>query len=278
MDQIIRSTGEVAELRFVLVDVTETANHIGSLHKLESDSLQILAQSIAGGMMMTSMMKHPGVLQFDFCIKNPLLHVQTDVTPTGYVRSRVVADVGQKLSQKLQTMTVIKRNEKGTKVQESIVQMASSNLVDVLNQYQLESEQTRSIFRIECEWRNEQKREFKHFVGILVEAFPKASDALFQEAKHAFQKLPFFQSSEDIFNLKALLEKVASPHSFQIHKEMNIQHFCPCSKERLLNSLMALSSKELQELFKDQSCLQTECDFCCERYEVYPQELEVVSS
>ena len=222
---------------------------------------------------MASTLKHPGVFQIDLRYQGFITLIQTDVTPTGLVRCRPILDSKiKKYKLTAQNMMVTKRNEKGTKLQESIVPMHSLSLQSTLNQYQKDSEQIRSVCRLETKWKN--PTELQHCIGVLVEAFPKANDDLFLKTQNHLNKLSFFKNS--VFSLHELLDQVASPHILEIHKEMPVQHYCPCSKNRVLESLTSLGIKELKSLIQKNSTVDTHCEFCRELYQIRPSELTIL--
>jgi len=62
-DRIIRATGEIAELRFVLVDLTATANTVADYHGAQAFARILLGETMAASLLLASGLKTNGTVQ-----------------------------------------------------------------------------------------------------------------------------------------------------------------------------------------------------------------------
>src|SRR4051812_670731 len=154
-DNIIRATGEVAELRFVLVDCTETANTIADFHGAQAFTRILLGESIVSSLILASGLKANGTAQVKFQFSGDISMAAADATPMGLVRAMIPLDEITRIGEfepilSPQTMVVHKRNEKGVTTAEGIVEMASENIGPSTAYYLLQSEQTKSAVGIKA--------------------------------------------------------------------------------------------------------------------------------
>lgn len=70
---------------------------------------------------------------------------------------------------------------------------------------------------------------------------------------------------------KLLEEAVGLP--FSILEKREVKHFCPCTRERVLDTIAALGEKEIEELEKKGEATVVECRFCRKEYTVSREEL-----
>ena len=278
-DKIIRSTGDVIEVRFVLVDCTRAANAIGQKHGAKGYALQVLGEAIASSLLLAAGLKYKGVVEITYTYSGDLSHVQAAGTPSGHVRAKV----SQKEIRKIQNfdlmlseqhMNVKKLNEKGKIVMDSTVEMLTPKIGQSLSVYMAQSEQTRCAVGIQAEC-SATEPSLTYCMGFLVELFPKAKDSTIttiEEAIRSLGDLGKFHTPPLGYDLHALLKVLTGGYKYKIHQEIPVTPFCPCSMERVKITLSTLSREEIQSLAAEGGA-EVFCDYCRTRYWLTPEDL-----
>ncbi|HLP42380.1 MAG TPA: Hsp33 family molecular chaperone HslO, partial [Fibrobacteria bacterium] len=98
-DRIIRATGEVAELRFVLVDLTASANAIADFHGAQAFARILLGETMAASLLLASGLKTNGTVQVKFQFSGDFSYATADSTPMGLIRAMVPQEDIRKLGE-----------------------------------------------------------------------------------------------------------------------------------------------------------------------------------
>ncbi len=282
-DRIIRATGEIAELRFVLLDATESANAICGYHGAHSFARVLLGESIASALLLASGLKSNGTVQVKFQFSGDVSMVTADATPMGLVRGMIpveeikaIGDFEPLLSP--QTMSVRKLDDRGLSLSEGIVEMASENIGPSTAYYLLQSEQTKSAVGIKAK-SNPGGATLEFCGAFLVEAFPKADEktlAIMEQVVRGMPTMETYHRPGRGLDLEAMLSDLAGPFRYTVHREMEILPFCPCSEAGMLKAISGLGREELEELFLRQEIMELHCDYCRKRYLATPAHIRGV--
>jgi len=280
-DKIIRATSGKIPLRFVLVDLTATANEIGQKHGARAYSLGLLAESAIASLFLSSTLKFPGTVSLKVEYSGDLSFVQADTTPQGLVRATIPQDELRsakdfELLLSPQAFKVVKLDEHGKRVRESIVEAASLQMSANLSAYMVQSEQVRSAVGILARPNAENPARLDFAVGFMIEAFPDLEEKHLVILDQVVRELPplenFFDG--DHYRLDDLLDQLAGPYEMHVVKEITPMAYCPCSKVRTLASLASLHREDLEELAHECEDLEIICDFCRTPYIVTPDDLK----
>ena len=279
-DKIIRATSGKIPLRFVLVDLTATANEIGSKHGAKAFALSLMAESAIASLFLSSTLKFPGTVSLKIEYSGDLSFVQADTTPQGLVRATIPHEElktaqGFELMLSPQTFRVIKLDEHGKRVRESIVEAASMHMAANLSAYMVQSEQVRSAVGIQARPNAQDPSKLDYAVGFMIEAFPDLEDKHLVILDQVVRNMPPLENffTGDSYRLDDLLDQLAGPYEMHVVKELQPMAFCPCSKIRTLATLSTLQPEDLAELADDGEDLEVICDFCRTKYSVSVEEL-----
>ncbi len=279
-DKIIRATGEVAELRFVLVDATAAANAVGGFHAAHGYARVLLGETLVSSLLLASGLKTNGTVQVKFQFSGDFSLATADATPMGLLRGMIPAadlkrtgDFEPLLAP--QTMTVRKLNERGSPISESIVEMPSEYAGPNTSYYLLQSEQTKSAVGIKAQ-ANADGTALDFCGGYLVEAFPKADEKTLAIMEQVVQSLPpisnYHRPGEGL-DLGELLADLAGPFRYTVHRELPVQPFCPCSSTGVMKALSGLPREELEDVALRQETMELHCDYCRKRYQATPDQV-----
>jgi molecular chaperone Hsp33 len=273
-DRIIRATGELAELRFVLVDLTAAANTVADYHGAHAFARILLGETMAASLLLASGLKSNGTVQVRFQFSGDLAYATADSTPMGLIRAMVpredirnLGDFEPLLSP--QIMTVRKLNDRGVPLSEGIVEMPSENIGPCTAFYLLQSEQTRSAVGIKA-LADPQGARLLFCAGFLVEALPKADEKTLAIMEQVVRNLPPLEEyrlrGAEGLDLARLLEDLAGPFPHRVHREIPVRPFCPCSEEGVLKAMQGLGRDELEEIVIKNENTELFCDYCRTRY------------
>lgn len=274
-DRIIRATGKKTPFRMIVADMTATMNEIGKQHDAKGFALKLLAENSIASLFLSSGLKYAGTVTFTTSFAGEITKITSDSTPMGLVRAMIPQDelltVGANEPAIVpQNISVIKLNEHGKRVHESIIEAPSISMGQNLATYLLQSEQVRSAVGIEAQFNKEDPSKLDYAAGFYIEAFPDLEEKDINLLEVIVQNLPKFHELQkpEGFDLDELLDQLRGPYDLDIVRELDPKAYCPCSLERMISSVAALPLKDLEELEKDGEDLDVTCDFCRNKYKI----------
>ena len=278
-DRIVRATGDAAKYRLVLVDATRAAARISERHEATGYAAQLIGQAASAALLLASGLKGPGTVQLRFSLTGDISRVSADATPFGLVRAMIpreeILATGRFEPMLLpQTLKVIKLDQEGKRLSEGIVEMVAADLSESVTHYLRQSEQGTALLRTAASW-DEDTGALRFAGGILLEAFPDAKDADWEAVQAVLKGIDFgayARPDEPGLDLGALFD-AWSAYDPQVHKEFEIDPFCPCSEEGVHRALSSLGRDGLESLFLEGKEAEMFCEFCRKRYTVGPDKL-----
>ena len=274
-DRIIRDKGKKTPFRLIVVDLTATMNEIGKKHNAQGFALKLLAENSIASIFLSASLKFPGTVSLTTRFGGEITQVQTDSTPQGLVRAMIPqpelqAVGGNEPALIPQSVRVVKLNEQGKRVHESIIEAPSVSMGQNLATYLLQSEQIRSAVGIEARFDAQDPSKLDYAAGFYIEAFPDLEDKDITLIEVIVQNLPKFcdMNTPEGFDLDELLDQLRGPYEIDIVKEIDPKAYCPCSHERTVATLATLPLQDLQDLEKEGKDLEVICDFCRTPYQI----------
>jgi molecular chaperone Hsp33 len=282
-DQIIRATATKAPFRFVLIDLTRTANEIGKKHEARANTLSLLAEASIASLLLSSGLKYAGSVSLRVDYSGDLSYVQADSTPMGLVRAMIPFDEIQKagdfeLLLSPLRLKVRRLNEKAHVIQESVVEAASTSMGQNLAAFLLQSDQTKSGAGIFSQTNAKDDSKLDFAFGFLVEAFPGAEHNHLEILDMVIRDLPPATSFANAggTDLAKLLFSLSGPFETEVIRELIPAAYCPCSKVRTLENIASLKDADLRDLIAGNEDLEITCDFCRTVYWISPQEIQEI--
>ena len=282
-DRIIRATGKKTPFRLIVVDLTETMNDIGRHHDAKGFALKLLAENSIASIFLSAGLKFAGTVSYVTSFGGEITKIQTDSTPMGLVRAMIPQAELQAIGANEpalvpQHISVVKLNELGKRVHESIIEAPSVSTGQNLATYLLQSEQIRSAVGIEAQFNKQDPSKLDYAAGFYIEAFPDLEDKDINLIEVIVQNLPKFKdmNTPEGFNLDELLDQLRGPYDIDIVKEIDPKPFCPCSKERTVATLATLKTADLEDLMKEGKDLEVVCDFCRTKYQITVEDLKSI--
>ena len=282
-DRIIRATGKKTPFRLIVVDLTATMNEIGRHHNAKGFALKLLAENSIASIFLSAGLKFAGTVSYTTSFGGEITKIQTDSTPMGLVRAMIPQSELQAIGANEpalvpQHVSVVKLNELGKRVHESIIEAPSVSVGQNLATYLLQSEQIRSAVGIEAQYNTQDPSVLDYAAGFYIEAFPDLEEKDINLIEVIVQNLPKFKdmNTPEGFDLDELLDQLRGPYEIDIVKEIDPKAYCPCSRERTVATLATLPLKDLQELEAEGKNLEVICDFCRTPYQITVEDLREI--
>lgn len=274
-DRIVRATSDAARLRLVLVDATRAAQSISAKHEARGYAAQLLGESVASALLLASDLKGQGTVQLRFSLSGDISRVNADATPFGLVRAMIPRDeiLGTGSFEPMlmpQTLRVIKLDRHGNRLSEGVVEMVSADISESMTHYLGQSEQGTYVLRVMARY-DEAESRLRFAGGVLVEAFPGFAPADWSRVEELLASLDlggYVRADGQGLRLGALQERFQAEFPLQVHKEFEVEPFCPCSEESVLRALSSLGREGLESLFLENREAEMFCEFCRKRYTV----------
>ncbi len=280
-DRIIRATGKKTPFRLIAADLTATLNEIGSNHNAKGYALKLLAENTIASVFLSASLKFPGTVTFTTSFSGEFTKIQSDSTPMGLMRAMIPQEELQTVGANEpaivpQNITVVKINEHGKRVHESIIEAPGISMGQNLASYLLQSEQIRSAVGIEAQFNKEDPSKLDYAAGFYIEAFPDLEERDIAILEQIVLNLPKFHElyKAEGFDLDELLDQLRGPYDIDIVREIDSKAYCPCSKDRMVATLATLKTEDLKDLRKDNKDLEVICDFCRNKYTITMQDLD----
>ncbi len=280
-DKILRATANLAELRFVVVDATESMREICRQHQALGKSAVLMSEVAIGALLLATNLKSAGALQLSCRFSGDISRVQANATPSGLLRAMLPYEEIQKIGRfepmlAPLSLEVRKLDQNGKTAYHSVVEMASLGIGRALTAYYMQSEQIRSAFGIQAECNSDGILNFA--AGFLLEAFPKADDVILASAEHNIATMPMieeFWDSGKSFRLEDFLHELAGPFPYTVHATREIEAFCPCKRESVLKGILSLGREELLHIKQKKESLEAFCHYCRKRYVIPAEEIQI---
>jgi len=276
-DKIIRATGEVAALRFVLVDATQAANAIGGYHGAQAFARILLGETVVSALLLAAGLKGNGTVQVKFKYSGDFSLATADATPLGLVRGMIPTEDVKRIGEfepllSPLTMTVRKLNEAGKALSEGIVEMPSDKIGPCTAFYLMQSEQTKSAVGVMA-GQNAAGEALDFCGGFLAEALPEADAktlAILEQVVKDMRPIEAYRAEGGGLDLDKMLADLAGPFRYTIHREIAVVPFCPCSETGVMKALSGMPREELEEVVIKQETLELHCEYCRKRYLATP--------
>jgi molecular chaperone Hsp33 len=112
--------------------------------------------------------------------------------------------------------------------------------------------------------------------GFMIHSLPGASDEItgYLEERLAGVR-PVSSMIRDGLEPEKIIEE-ATGLSFKILERRDVLYSCHCSKERVLDAILAIGKKDIEELIHKNETSRIECQFCKTEYLVAEDELELL--
>jgi molecular chaperone Hsp33 len=273
-DVVVRALLPGSGLQASLALVSGAAQEARRRHGLQPVPAALLAQALAGGVLLASLQKGEARINLQLQCDGPLKGLFVDAGAggdcRGYVRNpSLQVGLGEGAYRwhpalgNSGLLSVLR--DLGSEYYRSSVELRAMDLAADLDHYFATSDQVPT--RVALELRGDGQEDLAVVAGLLVQALPDGEVALLERLGASLVgDLGAAVEGGAFASGRALLEAVVP--GVQVTHEYPVAFRCSCSKERVLQTLGALGRQQLQEIVDTQGSAAVTCQFCAARHEV----------
>jgi molecular chaperone Hsp33 len=273
-DTVLRALLPASGLQVSLAVVSWAAREARRRHQLQPVSAALLAQGLAGGVLLASLQKGESRINLQVQCDGPLSGFFVDAGAGGDVRGyarngQLQLELGEgpfRWRAALGDSGLLSvLRDLGTEYYRSSVELVAMELAADLNHYFERSDQT--LTRVALETRSEGDEALGLVAGLLVQSLPDgdglALARLGESLAGRFSAAVQLGAAGSAAELLAEVLPEAQPtHAYPVAFR------CTCSHERVLATLASLGRRELQDIVDTQGSTAVTCQFCASRHEV----------
>lgn len=253
------------------VSCPDTAQMIGhAQHGLTGDALEMHGKAMCAAMLMATRLKGRGLLSLaihsDY---GQVRDLRIDAMGLGHVRALTRIDSEAKELLGTGTLSVSKQLEDAAQPYTSSVPINSDRIIHLCNAYLHSSEQVQAVI---CHDVRVNDNIVERANAIYLERLPAADKHPDCHLNKCYDDI--YESKQDYMELdgasddEALIAKVFGAGEFEKLRQYDVQFYCPCAKERYMDTLRGFSKQQLGELVNEHGVIVTICDFCKTQYDI----------
>lgn len=283
-DYLLKSIAFDGQIRVYVLDATETVMEAQKRHETWSAATAALGRTMIGGILLGATLKGDEKLTVRVEGGGPIGHIVVDSNgkgeAKGYISNPKVSlplnDKG-KLDVKGAvgtngTLTVSK--DLGMKEPfQGQVPLVSGEIGEDFTYYMANSEQTPSAIGVSVLVNPDES--VKAAGGFMIQVLPGAEEETIVELEKTIQNMPMISSlMEQGETPEAILNRLCGAGSPKVLENLPVEFKCDCSKERFANAIVALGTKEIDEMIEEDHGAEAVCHFCGRKYQFSEEDLE----
>lgn len=282
-DHLLKALAFDNQIRVYVLDATETVSEAQERHETWSTATAALGRTMIGGILLGATLKGDEKLTVRLQGDGPIGHVVVDSNGKGEAKGYIAQPkVSLPLNEegKLDvrgavgtdgTLTVIK--DLGMKEPfHGQVPLVSGEIGEDFTYYMANSEQTPSAFGVSVLVNPDES--VKSAGGFMIQVLPGASDETITQLEKTLQDMPMIsRMMEEGKTPQDILDLLCENGSPKVLEEMPVQFKCDCSKERFSNAIVALGTREIDDMIEEDQGAEAVCHFCGRKYQFSEEDL-----
>ncbi|MBI4508601.1 MAG: Hsp33 family molecular chaperone HslO [Deltaproteobacteria bacterium] len=291
-DNLARSLISTGAVRLLSVTTTDVAREAARRHGAVAGAAVALARGATAGLLLATMTKGKERVTLQLVGDGPLGGVTVDANDAGEVRAylkntSVLVTGGAarrvKLASALGRHGVVNviRDLGLRELYRGQASLLTGEIDEDVENYLRSSEQIESA--LGCEAVLSDSLELVSSGGLLVQAMPGGEGTPFvREAQHRFRTGALYEALARDPRAAQDPAQLASAVLGDIARDLDlldirpVRFSCPCSKERVLASLAAVSEDELLAMIREDRHAEVVCNFCNEEFALSGDELSAI--
>ncbi len=284
MDYIVRAVAAEEQIRCFAIKSKDLVEEARKRHNTSPVITAALGRLLSGAAMMGATMKgEKDLLTLKIDCSGPVQGLTVTADSKGNVKgfpmvpqvslpasSAGKLDVGRAID--LGVLTVIK--DMGLKEPYSgSINLISGEIAEDLTYYFAVSEQTPSSVALGVLMNKD--NTVREAGGYMIQLMPDASEEVIDKLEKRLKDVaPVTTLFTEGHTPESILEYILQDFDVQFTDRISTQFFCNCSKERVEKALVAIGTKELEEMIEEQKPIEMNCHFCNSNYTFEVDELE----
>lgn len=283
-DYIVKALAFDGKVRAYAIKSTDTVDEAQRRHDTWPTASAALGRTISASAMMGAMLKGNDKLTVKVEGNGPIGIIVADANATGEVRGYVTNphthfDLNQ--HGKLDVARAV-----GTEGNISVVKdlglrdyftgqvpIVSGELGEDFTYYFVTSEQVPSAVGVGVLVNPD--NTIKAAGGFIIQMMPGVDEEMIDFIEKQLQSIPpISKLIEEGLSPESILQRIFGEEQVKFLESVPVKFQCRCSKERLANAIIALGTKEIEEMIKEDGKADAHCHFCNENYYFSKEELE----
>lgn len=286
-DHIVRAITKDGFVKAMAISSTNLVERARNIHKTTPTATAALGRVLTAASMMGNLQKvDNGALTLQVKGGGPLGTILATSDATGNVRGYVhnpSITLLEKYAGKLDVGAAVGKEGMLTVIRDlqmkepyiGSVALVSGEIADDVTAYFAQSEQTPTACALGVLVDTDQS--VKVAGGYLIQLLPGTPDEVIDKLEAGIQKAGAVTPMLDEgLSPEEILRRVLADFKTEILETTPVEYRCYCSRERVLQTLVTIGKKDLQELVEEHKPIRVECQFCDNVYEFSPQELQTL--
>lgn len=280
MDLLLKGMAKEESLLVVGLIDTETVEKARSIHATYPTASAALGRTMSGAILLSSLLKEGQRVMLQVVGDGPLKEVVSEADWLGRVRGYVKRthiylglkdgklDVGRAIGKGF--LNVIK--DLGLRdYYRGSVPLQTGEIATDLTYYLAISEQIPAAVSLGVYIDTD--NSVRASGGFMIHALPGAGDETINNLEERLKSLrPISSMILEGFSLEQVMEKaVGLP--VDILERREVKYYCPCNEDRVLNAIVTIGKKDIQELIHKGESVSVQCQFCKIEYTVSQERL-----
>lgn len=283
MDKIERAISDKYGLRFIYVDVTDTARELGKKHLNGPATSEILGQGLIAAAFLSSKLKYEKErITFQLKVDGPVRGVLVEANATGglrgYTEVKLLPDFDgldnidiKSVMGNHGTLAIIHSNDRRV-IYSGQINVDPPDIRTALAKYFNQSEQVPTCVELYSKMKD---FYIDRMTGLMIQKMPGGDTEKFVEIlegrlkgniKKILGRASAISDFSDVFGVKDL----------SVLKTDALRFECGCSYEKCVDIMASLDYNELLEIVKKKESQRVTCHFCGETYTVALQDISRV--
>lgn len=265
-------------IRGVLVTLETAWKDILAPHDYSPLLKEILGQTVAGMVALSSSMKYDGLLQFRMFGKGYIQQLSATATTSNGCRGVALANEDIKPASHSimdltdpDTVVQIALEQKGLNPYQGIIKADKEKIEGLLMDYFEYSEQIPTELRLAADG--------KTIAALLIQKMP--GENLTKGSSDEFETIRMLARSitdKELLELESseILHRLFHQYDVRILEQNPIHFECSCSTEKFMDAIRSVGEDEAREILKENGKIEVECGNCLTKYQFGPNEVDEI--
>lgn len=265
--RLVAALGWGGRARVLAVVVDGPADEVRWRHELDASAARRAAEGVVAACLLAAHVKGEERLTLDMVSEGPAFHFVCDVNGDGTLRARYHPPAHGD-QPRFHGMISVSKSLGRKELYRGVAPVLGESVEAALQRYLAQSQQVDAHVRLQVDL--DEAGEVVFAAGMLVERLPEADPAEFQALV-----VPAIAG-----DFKALMTRFAfgtlGGEPVEVLGATELRFACTCSRERVISTLEALGSREIEAILVDPGFAEATCHFCNERYVIEAPELHAL--
>lgn len=283
-DHLVKALALEGKVRIYAVSTTNMVSKSQKRHDTWATATAALGRTLSVGAMMGAMLKGEDKLTLQVKGGGPLGSIIVDANAKGEVRGYVSRphthlplneegklDVGGAVGH--DGLILVSKDLGMKEPYHGSSKLISGEIGEDFTLYFAQSEQTPAAVAVGVMVNPD--HTVKASGGYIIQLLPGVSEDYITQLETRLKEAPSVSSMADKgYSPQQMITTILPDQEIQWLETMPVTYSCPCSKERVKETLISLGKKELQQIIEEDGQAEVQCHFCNEKYQLIKEDLD----